>query len=567
MREAALNLFLDLRRTGLVGGLVCSWLLLAAGPVFAGGPWSFTDVTTAAGFNYTHGFVTGLTSEPRMMAPGVAAADYDGDGWADLYAVRGDVGPNLLFRNLGNGTFQEVGAAAGLNITGEEQTGVAWGDIDGDGWLDLILSGLEQLTAPMVFRNLGNGTFQNVTVASGINVGRFTFSSAFGDYDKDGDLDVLLTFWNRGPGSDARTQMWRNNGAGVFTDVSRAVFGDNTMLRSNNFTPNFSDVDNDGDADMLMAADFGTSWWAKNNGNGTFTEATTAVISDENGMGATVGDYDNDGDLDWFVSSIWDPDGVADGNWGLTGNRLYRNDGMGGFEDATDEAGVREGYWGWGSCFADFNNDGYLDLFHVNGWPSFPINGAGEEFFLDPSRLFVANGDGTFTEMSSQLGINDTRQGRGVVCFDYDRDGDLDIFISNNMDAPRLYRNNNGNNGNFLAFKLRSSGSNRFAVHARVHVTAGGVTQMRELNGGSSFLSHDPPGEVHFGLGSATRADLVTVTWPNGTTTTLQSVAANQFLNLTQGATVPYVFADGFESGDLSAWTVVQGKAPVAARD
>ncbi len=519
-------------------GILTAAVLLSPLSAFADGPWRFTDVTRAAGFNYSQGFA-GPTDPQRLLAAGVASGDYDGDGWADLYVIRGSIGPNLLFHNRGDGTFEERAAVAGLAVTGEPGTGATFGDIDGDGDLDIITGGLAQLTAPMVFRNRGDGTFENYTTESGIDVGRFTFSSTFGDIDDDGDLDVMLTFWNRGPGSQGRAQMWRNDGAGHFSDASRAAFGNNSpMLRTNAFTPNWADINSDGHPDILVSADFGTSWYALNNGDGTFTDATTSVISDENGMGSTIGDYDNDGDLDWFISSIWEPEGEADGTWGVSGNRLYRNDGFGDFEDVTDEAGVREGFWGWGSCFADFNNDGHLDLFHVNGYPIFETTGVGEDFLFDPSRMFVNNGDGTFTQRAEELGVADTDQGRGIVCFDYDRDGDIDLFVANYEQEPTLYRNDGGNDLNFLALRLRTPGPNTFAVHARVSVTAGGMTQIREVGGHNNYLSHNPPGDAHFGLGTATQVDEVTITWPDGEVTTLEHLPANQFVTLTQGGSL-----------------------------
>jgi len=234
------------------------------------------------------------------------------------------------------------------------------------------------------------------------------------------------------------------------------------------FTPNFADIDNDKWPDLLIASDFGTTRVFRNNAGLSFTDVTDSAISDENGMGAAVGDYDNDGDLDWFVSSIWDPDGAIESpqNWGVSGNRLYRNLGDGTFEDVTNESGVRRGYWGWGSCFADFNNDGHLDLFHVNGFRFL----ANEEFGEDPSRLFVAQGDGTFLERSIELGIEDTAQGRGVVCFDYDRDGDVDIFVMNNQQKAGLYRNDLESINQYITIQLNGVAGNPRGIGARVTV-------------------------------------------------------------------------------------------------
>jgi hypothetical protein len=210
-----------------------------------------------------------------------------------------------------------------------------------------------------------------------------------------------------------------------------------------------------------------------------------------------VGDYDNDGILDWFVSSVWDPDGPAGENWYASGNRLYRGRGDGTFDDVTDAAGVREGFWGWGSTFADFDNDGHLDIFHVNGWYS---SSAAAQFLMDPSRLFVANGDGTFTERSAEVGLNDTGMGRGVVAFDYDRDGDLDLFVANGQGPSRLWRNDSPPGNHWLGLRLRGRAPNTEAIGARIWVRTGGTTQLRELRAGSNFESQDPA-EAHFGLG------------------------------------------------------------------
>jgi len=255
------------------------------------------------------------------------------------------------------------------------------------------------------------------------------------------------------------------------------------------------------------------------------------VISDENGMGGAVGDYDNDGDLDWFVSSVYDYRTFEEYPWGITGNRFYKNDGQGNFSDVTDETGTRIGHWGWGSCFADFNNDAWLDLFHVNGF-----SGGGDAsvapFVQDPAQLFISDQQGSFLERGIELGMNDIGQGRGIVCFDYDRDGDIDVFIANNRQPPALYRNDGGNNQNYLHIQLQGEDANSEAVGARIYVTINGLTQMRELRNGSNFLSQNPV-EAYFGLGSARKVDLVRVVWPSGVEKTLEAIDANQLLTIT----------------------------------
>jgi ASPIC and UnbV/Domain of unknown function (DUF6851)/FG-GAP-like repeat len=248
-------------------------------------------------------------------------------------------------------------------------------------------------------------------------------------------------------------------------------------------------------------------------------------------MGGAIGDYDNDGDIDWFVSSIWDPNGVAEGDWDVTGNRLYRNRGDGSFEDATDAAGVRVGYWGWASTFQDFDNDGHLDLFHVNGFGWADLPGTGE-FIADQSVLFVGNGDGTFTERAAELGVADTDEGRGVVAFDYDADGDLDLFVHNSEAPGRLYRNDGGNEGRWLDVALRGRAPNTEGIGARVRVTADGRTQIREVRAGSNYVSQDPAA-VHVGLGASRKAS-VEVLWLDGTRSVRERVPVNRRLVIEQ---------------------------------
>lgn len=497
--------------------------------------FSFTDVTAQAGFNYTHSFMSGgPESEPQRISGGVAAGDYDNDGWVDLYAVAGDGGANLLFRNLSNGTFQEVAKSAGVDVSGVIGAGPTFADYDGDGYLDLFIGGVSPPGKVLLFNNNGDGTFSDVTSDSmlGTVSKNTTFSSAFGDYDMDGDQDLFMTHWGSGVALFDRSSehLWRNNGDGTFTDVSiesgisQSYWGKFHFA----FTPNWSDINNDGYLDMLVTGDFGTSQIFINQQDGTFLNTTTDAIDDENGMGGAVGDYDNDLDFDWFVSSIYDPNGMAEANWGVSGNRLYRNNGNGVFKNVTEPAGVEHGFWGWGSCFADLDNDTNPDLVHVNG---FSTNSA-VEYFNDPTRVFISNGNGTFTERAQELGLNDNGQGRGIVCFDYDMDGDIDIFIANNDQPPKLYRNDGGNQNNFLSIKLNGLPPNTQGVGAKIIITAsGGKSQIREIRAGSNFVSQNPA-YAHFGLGGAEVVEDIDIEWLDGSTSNLQDVAANQFLTV-----------------------------------
>jgi len=495
---------------------------------------AFTETALAAGLDYLHGFRNDTTS--TVSVAGVAVGDYDNDGWLDLYITQGDTGSNLLYRNqsqAGAYAFENFSGIAGVAMSLDDKTcGPTFVDYDGDGDEDLFVGGVED-NPFKVFGNNGDGTFTDVTAASGLSSieRENNISSAFGDYDHDGDLDLLVSHWTFSIGelpSGSTQHLWRNDGDGTFSDVSEETFVGDSLIESPGsdftFTPNFADIDNDADLDLLVVSDNGTSQVLLNNGDQggglyTFSNVTDeTVITDEAGMGASVADFDNDGDLDWFVSSI-----SEEGSTTRTGNRLYENTGNGIFSDITTDAGVRTGYWGWASCAADFNNDGLLDIFHVNGISM----GASAVYLDDPSRLFIANGDGTFTEYSEPLGLVDHKQGRGVVCFDGDQDGDIDIFIANNGDTPSLFRNDGGNSLNYLNVRLDSIAPNTSAIGARVYVSSGGVTQMREVSAGGNYVSQNPTGQ-HFGLNSTDTVDDIRIVWPDQTETSRMGIAANQ---------------------------------------
>jgi enediyne biosynthesis protein E4 len=490
--------------------------------------WQFTEVSLSAGIDYSHGFANsniGASRDRRTNATGVAAGDYDRDGWVDLYVVRGTIGANLLYRNLGNGTFEDTATEAGVNLSGQENSAATFADYDGDGWLDLIVTGMNG-TQVTLFHNEGNGSFLDVTESSGISDMSLSYGTSFADYDKDGDLDLWINHWLF---TSEQGYLWSNDGDGSFTDASlSAGIPDDTMA---DFTTNFADIDNDGWLDLLISGDYGSSQLFINNQDGTFTLTTTDVISDENGMGGAVGDYDNDGDLDWFVTSIYDYRPQEEYPWGITGNRFYQNDGAGNFSDVTDETGTRIGFWGWGACFADFNNDGWQDLFHVNGY-----SGGGHvsvsPFVEDPSQLFISDQNGGFLERAVELDLTDNAQGRGIVCFDYDRDGDVDIFIANNRQPPALYRNDSSNTNNYLHVQLEGEALNSEAVGARIYLTSNGITQMRELRAGSNYMSQNPV-EAYFGIGTANSIDQIRVVWPSGVEKTLENIDPNQLLFIT----------------------------------
>ena len=505
----------------------------------------FVDATSAAGLDFLHK-LNGETMA-GMVAAGIAVGDYDDDGWLDVYLVQGNTGFNKLYKNrsqVGSYDFVEVASAAGVaGGFDDKASGPAFVDYDGDDDLDLFVGSVEN-TSFRVYENLGDGTFTEVTANSGLaNIGRENnIGVAFGDFDEDGALDLFIGHWtfteNETP-EGSTGHLWHNNGDGTFSDVSDTTLVSDIVLEKPidyTFSPTFADIDNDGDSDLLVVADNHTSQVLINDGDMgsglyTFSYATDEeVVTDEAGMGSTVADFDNDGDLDWFVTSISLGDatdgrstGTDNAGFNLTGNRFYRNEGNGVFSDQTGVAGVRKGYWGWGSCAADFNNDGYLDIFHVNGMDE-PTTDA---YLDDPSRLFINNADGSFTEYAEPLGLVDRKSGRGVTCFDGDKDGDIDILVSNNGDNAYLFRNDGGNQLSYLNMQLRNEAPNTQAVGARIYVTSLGMTQLREIHNGSNYVSQNPA-EQHFGLNDSEYIDLVRVVWPDGSETSRTNVDANQ---------------------------------------
>ena len=514
----------------------------------------FNDATEASGISYEHAYLRPTpASEPEEFGGGVASGDYDGDELVDLFVLRGDIGPNLLYRNLGDNAFEEVGEAAGVGYTKSanenyRHSGPAFADVDGDGDLDLFIGGIEY-DPSFLFRNEGDGTFTDVTQGSGIDTvfSRYTLSAAFGDYDLDGDLDLFLTHWGtpRVVGEHVDTEhLWRNDTAdGVirFTDVSLAAGIAPSIIEPEpvgsfggsgydyTFSPTFARIDTDRYPDLVISGDFLTSMVYLNNADGTFRNVTDrSVIVDRNGMGSALGDYDDDGDLDWFVTSIWSwPDAAGDQRFEL-GNRLYNNhDGL--FEDVTDAAGVHDGGWGWAACFADFDNDTDLDIYHTNGWiEPFPP----DQFDMDASRLFVAAGDGTFTEQAQEAGIADRQKGYAAVCADFDNDGDVDIFQAHRgtEEAATLWRNDTTGN-NYLKVRLVGSSPNTQAAGARIRATVGDKELLREIVIGSNFTSQNPTVQV-FGLGGASSVETLVVEWPDGLTTTRTNVASGTTLVL-----------------------------------
>lgn len=511
------------------------FFLFFSGQIYAGNTWQFTESAISMGIDTAYSLPTDSEIDEVFFSGGAAVGDIDNDGWLDLYLLGGKLNKNVLLRN-NNGVFVDISSGSGIDFT-EARTGPNFVDMDGDGLLDLI-SSQAGTGRPRLFKNMGMGQFQeqvNTTVFPQTLAGA---TSSFADIDKDGDLDLFLAQWNSTFGS----LLWLNDGNFQFTDISASAFGDFHFDLRSTFTPNFTDLNNDGWVDVALSSDFGRSQILINQQDNTFSQATDeTVITDEHGMGSSTGDYDNDGDMDFFVTSIH-YDGPLDPGTGITGNRLYQNQGDGTFIDVTETAGVRAGYWGWGSCFADFNHDGWLDIYHVNGWRK--ANDV--DFDNTPARMFINNQDGTFTEQSATLGVDDHSEGRGVTCFDYDKDGDLDILTANNSGAYQLFQNNlsqiNSNNTHWLNISLKSAGSNSHGVDAVIQVITDDLTMTRDIQNGGNYLSSNVL-QAHFGLANRSRVNGIVVTWPYGQISHLYGVKANQFLTISDDL----ITAAGFE--------------------
>ncbi|MFT5676014.1 MAG: hypothetical protein ACI808_001950 [Paraglaciecola sp.] len=503
---------------------------------------AFNDVSQSVGLCYP-GSTSPDDSTTSRVAGGIAVNDYNNDGRLDVYVTHGRNTLGKLFSLQADGQFLDTTQQAGITASSAGHGG-AFFDINLDGQFDL-LSIQEEPTVLQVYANNGDGTFTDITESTGISFSKPTLSIAAGDHDMDGDLDLFFSHWVPFGKQSRMEFLWQNQGNATFNDISDiadigAVASDEgEQVYEFSFTPIFADFNDDRFPDILLSSDYSTSQILINNGGTGFVDTTPGTVNDNSGMGGAVADYDNDGDLDWFVAAISDiREGLSSSPY--SGSRLYQNDGLGNVTNVTQEAGVIQSYWGWGTCFADFNNDGHQDLFIVNGFDGMTeaqsVGRAFEPYNNDRAILNINNGDGTFTERGVELGITHTAMARGLACYDYDRDGDLDMLISNSGLAPTLLRNNNFSTGNnFLNIRLKGKNVNPQAVGARIYISIDGQEQMRELQLGNNYVSQNPV-EAHFGLGDSQVIDQVRIVWPGleGEVSELNNVEANRFLLIHQ---------------------------------
>jgi hypothetical protein len=501
--------------------LIAALVVAAASPSFARtGTVALSNQTVAAGINVK--YAPGTLANPEYIAP-CASGDFDNDGDEDLFVPTGGGanGPDKLYRNEGNGTFVEVGAAFGLTAV-HRALSVAVGDIDDDGFLDLYVpsagaSGGMLIGQNKLYRNVGGASFTEIAASAGVpGVAGDSYGTCFGDYNLDGRLDLFVTGFN-----SKKSRLYRNNGNSTFTDQTSAAGIASGINQMFGFACRFVDTNGDRYPELLCSGDFGTSRYFRNNA-GVFVNFTagSGTAKDENGMGGTSGDFDRDGDIDWYVTSIYqDP-----GNF-WTGNKLYRNNGAHSFTEISGAAGVGDGGYGWGAVAVDFDHDRWLDLAATNGAP-WSI-----EWINERTYLWRNNGNDTFTEISAAAGFNELGQGRGMINFDYDLDGDQDLFLARNNEFAQLWRNDlSGSDIHWLRVKLDTQADSTIAPNgygATVRVTAGGITQTVQLSGGDNLQSQSEL-FAHFGLGAETTVAELAVEWTNGRITKLQNVAADQ---------------------------------------
>jgi enediyne biosynthesis protein E4 len=527
---------------------------------------AFRDITAEAGITFQHHAAPEKKFIVESMSGGVALFDYDNDGLPDLYFVDSltvdtandpNAARSALYHNLGHGRFEDVTDKAGVGHPGWGM-GVCTADVDGDGWEDVYVTGLN---GNHLYMNNRNGTFTDATDRAGLRVGGWSAGCGFGDYDRDGRLDLFVSRYVNidlahlpefgrdktceyrgvpvqcGPrGLPGETDfLFHNDGGGRFSDVSqkagvsdpRGYFGLGVA---------WFDANADGWPDLYVANDSTPNFLYINQKNGTFKEMAfplgVAVSEDgaeQGSMGVAVGDYDHSGRFSLFVT-----------NFSEEYNDLYHSDGDH-FTDVSFRSRTAPSslpYVGWGDAFIDYDNDGWVDIIVVNGhvYPQLDKVKLGASAGYRQRKLLYRNRrDGTFDEIAAQFGdvMMQERVSRGLAIGDIDNDGRIDVAINDLDGAPQLLHNEIAPAGNWIIVKLQGKAPNTDAIGAIVTVTSGGETQKSLVQSGTSYISQNDMRQ-HFGVGAAATIDAIDVTWPDGTTTRQGQVKPNQIVTIRQ---------------------------------
>jgi hypothetical protein len=524
----------------------------------------FVDVAAEAGL--TRVVLAGRPDKDHLLdsaGTGAAWIDYDLDGDLDAYIVNDwkisgsevvEKGKNALYRSRGDGTFEDVTDQAGVSGEGHWGSGVTVADFDDDGWPDLLVT---NFGPNVLYRNRGDGTFENVAPRLGIETPGWNTGAAFFDADRDGDLDLYIAGYIDSTLEEVLTARpslnWKgmdmvalgpfglegavdhfflSEGGQSFREVTEEA-GLSDRALGYGFTVRAADFDEDQDLDLYVANDSDANYLYRNEGDATFTEvgAWTGVAFDSGGaaqagMGVAVGDANGDAHLDILVT-----------NFSEDFSTLYRGDGTGFFEDVSSEAGIGPPTFvslSWGTILADLDNDGDQDIVIVSGhiYPQVDRHPEYGMTYEQANLLLENDGTGRFTDVTDQAGpgFELVRSSRGLAAGDYDNDGDLDLLITNLDATPTLLRNDSAR-GTWLTVVAVVPPGQGTAIGTRVVVRADGRAMVRDISSSGAFLSaHDT--RLHFGLGKATTVDSIEVHWPDGTRTLLEDVRANQFLEV-----------------------------------
>ena len=527
-------------------------------------PVHFTDIRPSSGITFQQDSTQSEEKYYlETMGTGVAAIDYDQDGLMDLYFVQSAATDiykppkplrSALYHNNGDGTFTDVTEKAGVGGEGHYGQGVAVADFDNDGYPDLYVTGYK---SAILYHNNGNQTFTDVTEKAGVkDEGGWSTSAGFFDYDKDGWLDLVVTnyiewspqnnLWcgEKKPGyrsychpgnyKGQKTKLYHNNHDGTFTDASDASGVGKPESKGMGVV--LADFNNDGWTDIAIANDSWPNFLFINKHNGTFEDVSLvsgmAASEDgkyEAGMGIDAADVDGDGWQDIYVTHL---------DFEL--NRLYRNNQDGTFEDATYRAGIGNRALlmsGVAMKFLDYDNDGWNDILQLNGSMLDNVQLYHSEVsYKQPMLMYRNQGKGQFKKVSENLGPDFMRPivGRGLAILDFDNDGDIDIAINNRGDSPELLRNDGGNANHWLEVLLIGTKSNRDGIGASLKLTSEGVVHVEQSKGGMSYMSASDP-RIYFGLGKRTKILSLEITWPSGKIDRLTNVPIDQIIAVKEG--------------------------------
>jgi len=533
---------------------------------------SFTDVTKRSDIRFTHFHGQRSTQLPEDMGSGAAWIDYDQDGYLDLLVVN-EAGPLtmtadqvkqsparcVLYHNNGDGTFTDVTRKAGIKFHGWGM-GVAVGDIDNDGYPDFVITSYGENA---FYHNNGDGTFTDVTRKAGLGGKKgFWTGASWADYDRDGYLDLYVCGYvkysrsnnhlklQRGndeepPGINPlsfppeRNLLYHNNGNGTFTEIAVAAGVADSTGKS--LSASWCDFNDDGWPDLYVANDVSDNMMYRNLGDGTFAEVShPAHVADYRGaMGLAVGDWDNDSDMDLFVT-----------HWLAEENGLYCNkrNTMSKipnarfpllFQDEADKYGLGQislDYVGWGTSFFDYDNDTRLDLLVVNGSTDQQKDHPKYLVPMKNTLYWNAGPEKGFADVTSVSGeaLSYKNVSRGAAFGDFDNDGDVDVFVVNNGGRAVLLRNDGGNKNNWLEIKLVGTKSNRSAIGAKIRIVSSTVSQIREVGDQSSYLSQNSLIQ-HFGLAKQAKVDTLDVNWPSGQRQQFLNIPVNERIEIKEG--------------------------------